>query len=635
MGSELPFDIVFSPDYDSEIKVLSFAAGKVKEIPYYSFDFHGVNISVHSVEKDEWNVKIYNSAKAAVCGFWGVRFPWKHADDCFTFIPGIYYNGNVQSDINNIPCLKLPESPMFSASFSAAAFPAVMVKEGNKGYSYVISHKTEAGWNGVHLDAQNQNLTFYAPAKEQKIYRHKGFDQRARMPYILQPKGCIFLRISRNEFPCGEITDLFDYYWERTIRSKHYPSYNTPKVSEQECHEAVRDWFFNRHCIINHKKEPMILNAFTDLEGSWPYKNVSVGWNTLIGWCSGSMSALPLLKCGGRYREFAVSYLDFLSSNGNSPSGVKYPVYDGNVWLTKEHPDYKSTLYAHCRLYSDYIYYLGRAIRFEKENGFTHEKWEEDFLNGINIILKIWEKEKDFGTYWDIDKEDVLVDAKLSGAGVFPLLALGEGIFHFPHNEKLKAAFKEACNIYYNRCVVTGRCNAGPADIKLADDSESIAALTNSLLIQYKLFPNETNLNALVDSAKLFSTWVMHYVPPFPIGSPFENINVCGGVLANVQNRHIGPGICTNSAKFLYEIGEITGDERWKKLYSLIKTAAINCAAMYDGEFYDITPDKPFYKGMLSEQINVSDALNLSGVSWRVSACWPATFVLLNWFDEV
>ena len=113
-----------------------------------------------------------------------------------------------------------------------------------------------------------------------------------------------------------------------------------------------------------------------------------------------------------------------------------------------------------------------------------------------------------------------------------------------------------------------------------------------------------------------------------------EGLNVCGGVIANVQNRHIGPGICTNSARFIYDLGEITGDNRWKELYYNIKNAAINCITLFDGEFCDTTPDLPFYKGMLTEQINITDALRPAGTAWRVSACWPATSVLLGWFDK-
>ena len=167
-----------------------------------------------------------------------------------------------------------------------------------------------------------------------------------------------------------------------------------------------------------------------------------------------------------------------------------------------------------------------------------------------------------------------------------------------------------------------------------ADDSESIAALADALVQQHQLFGGEDTLEMALDAAKLFATWCVNYQPTFPGGSTLEGINVCGGVLANVQNRHIGPGICTNSARFVYDLGQITGDTRWTDLYWNIKAAAINCVSTYDGEFLGDSFGQLFAKGMVSEQINMTNALNPAGEIGFVSASWPATAVLLGWFDS-
>ena len=634
MDYKLPFKFIFSPDYNTEIEINDFESGKVRGITFFKTTYESVNISAIFLKEKGWQIRIFNSGDIGITGFWGIRFPWKHGADAFTVIPGIYYNGNVQKDINNIPILDLPSNCKFSASLSATAFPAVLTKENSFGISYEISHKTEAGWSGVELDGEKSVLTFFVPAKEEKKYTHKSFQNLSRLPYTLNPKSDITFTVDISEFDCKNISDLFDFYWNNTIRSKMHPAYNSPKISENEGCCLVRDWIYERHCVKNSKNEPIILNAFTDLEGSYPYKNVSAGWNLLIGWCSGPMTALPLLKFGGKYRDFAVEYLNFVTENGNSPCGIKYPVYDGNVWLTKDHWNYQPSLHDHCRLYSDYIYYLGRAIRFEKENGFIHKNWEEDFKRGVDIILNIWKENHNFKTYWDISGEIVNIYGEESGAGAFPTLALGEAIAHFPENKELETAFFDSCQNLYNKFILTGRCNGGPADIKGADDSESCAALCNVLVLAYQISKKQEFLDMALVAAKLFSTWVVNYVPPFPKGSLNDGLNVCGGVIANVQNRHIGPGICTNSARFIYDLGEITGDDRWKELYYNIKNAAINCITSFDGEFYDGTPELPFYKGMLTEQINITDALHPAGTAWRVSACWPATSVLLGWFDK-
>jgi len=259
--------------------------------------------------------------------------------------------------------------------------------------------------------------------------------------------------------------------------------------------------------------------------------------------------------------------------------------------------------------------------------------WEADFAHGIRILCDLWRREGDFGHYWDLEGDQVNIIRRGNGAGAFCLLALAEAVRHFADDDTIKNCFTEACQTYYHRCVATGRCKAGPADVWEADDSESIAALSDALTQNHALFGGEKNLLMARQAAEMFATWVINYIPYLPAGSMFEQFNACGGVLANVRNRHVGPGICTNSAKFLYDLGIATGDDKWKDLYFRIKAAAINCITSFDGEFFGGDFREIFHKGMLSEQINVTDALNYAGETWRVSACWPATAVLLGWYD--
>ena len=307
--------------------------------------------------------------------------------------------------------------------------------------------------------------------------------------------------------------------------------------------------------------------------------------------------------------------------------------YDGEAWMTPNHPEYYPG-YTHCRFYSDYLYYLGKAIRLEKEKYHSaHPSWDAEFAKGLEILTDLWEREKDFGMYWNLESETVTLDRPGTCAGAFAILALAEGCRQYPENTRLADCFREACDAYYKKFVLTGRSFAGPVDILEADDSESIAALADALVQRYQLFGNEADLEQALAAAKIFATWCVNYQPSFPGGSTLEGINVCGGVVANVQNRHIGPGICTNSARFVYDLGRITGDNRWTELYYRIKAAAINCVCTYDGEFCGNSFREIFAQGMLSEQINMTDALNAAGETWRVSASWPATAVLLGWLD--
>ena len=629
---DLPFDVVFVTKDGMETILDGWTKAESMGYPYFETAIGDLKFSIQTHRDDQWYLKVANSGTSPITGFAGIRFPWKHGEEGYTLIPGIYYDGNYHEFQKPIPVIHLPERPRFAASFSAATFPTVLVKDGCKGWCYSVSPASLAGWNGVTLDAEQESLTIYAPAREENYYLHTRFSDFHRPAYTWEPRAVVCVRFSRTEFVCETIPALMDYHWEKAIRSDRYPAWNSPKLPEGDAAKLVRDWVYAKHCVITDRGEPMILNAFTDLEKDWPHAGMAE-WNIMIGWCCGTMTALPLFKFGGKYRKFAVNFLDFLTTHGDSPSGVKYSVYDGQAWMDKNHPEYYPG-YSHCRFYSDYLYYLGRAIRFEKEENHTlHPGWEQEFQKGIRILMGLWEREQDFGMYWNIEGEQVTLDRSGTCAGAFSLLALAEGCRQNPEDKRLAECFCQACDAYYEKFVSTGRSFAGPIDIQEADDSEGIAALTDALVQRYQLFGGKVNLNRALDAAKLFATWCVNYQPAFPGGSTLEGINVCGGVLANVQNRHIGPGICTNSARFIYDLGQITSDKRWTELYWRIKAAAINCVCTYDGEFSGNTFDQIFAKGMLSEQINMTNSLNAAGETWRVSASWPATAVLLGWFD--
>ena len=633
MIHDLMFDVIFTATDGTETVLDPWTCAENMGFPYYEAALGDLKFCLQAHRDGQWYLKVSNMGTAPVTGFAGIRFPWKHQEDGFTLIPGIYYDGNYWEYQKDIPVIHLPEKPRFAASFSAATFPTVLVKDGSRGYHYSVSPTSLAGWNGVTLDAEKQTLTIYAPAREENYYRHTHFSGFDRPAHTWQPRDVVCVRFSRTEFPCETVRELLDYHWETAIRSKMYPASNSPKLPEAEAAALVREWVHGKHCVFTDKGEPLILNAFADLEKEWPRSDWAE-WNIMIGWCCGTMTALPLLKFGGKYREFARTFLDFLTTHGDSPSGVKYCVYDGNAWMDRDHPQFHPG-YEHCRFYSDYLYYLGKAIRLEKEAyGVLHPQWESEFEKGLGILADLWEREQDFGMYWNLEGEQVTLRRPGTCAGAFSLLALAEGCRQYPENVRLEKCFRQACSIYYEKFVLTGRSYAGPIDILEADDSESIAALADALVQQHQLFGGEDTLEMALDAAKLFVTWCVNYQPTFPGGSTLEGINVCGGVLANVQNRHIGPGICTNSARFVYDLGQITGDTRWTDLYWNIKAAAINCVSTYDGEFLGDSFGQLFAKGMVSEQINMTNALNPAGEIGFVSACWPATAVLLGWFDS-
>ena len=625
------YNVVFTTANGTETVATEWVKRESNGFAFYSTNVAGLNVSV--LEKDnELYLRSGNPNKEPVTGFIGIRFGWEAPTGGYTVIPGIYYDGNYHNIIKDIPYMHLPESPVFQASMSAASVPAVFAWDGKgTAYHYAVSHTSAAGWNGVELDGERKYITFYAPAREERHYHWLGYSG-PRAPHIWNQWDLLSFRVSRTAFGAESVNDVFAYVWDKGRRLANYPAGNTPRMPAEQAEKLVRDWVYDKHCVVDKDGVPLILNAFNDIDHICP-DELPAEWNIMIGWCSGTMTALPLLKAGGKYREYAVRYIDFLSQNGNTVSGIKSPVYGKGKWMAPDHPDYQNS-YKHCRFYADYIYYLGKAIAFEAENGHTHESWEKDFRHGLDMLVKVWEKNRDFGLHWDIYGNEVVIDIKGTGAGAFALLALAEGVKHYPQDRKLKDILLEAADVYYRRCVLSGHSNGGPADIMEADDSESIAALTDALVQLYYLTGNEIHREMAVKAGHLFASWVLCYRPEFPGGTALEGLNVCGGVLANVQNRHVGPGICTNSARFTHELAKITGDDRWEALYEQINAAAMNCVPAYTGEFWGWDFSQPFAAGMVTEQINVTDAIGRPGDPGYVSASWPATAVLLGYWDR-
>lgn len=632
---DMPFKIIWCDENSNETVIENWKEKKAWNFRFFEADMLGLEFSLLEGANEEFELRVVNKSVKDIVGRVCVKYNWGLEENGYTLIPAVFYNGNVQNETHGIPRID-SENLRVRFPISAASVPAVLVWDGKEeGLHYSVSPFSAAGWNGVTLDNEKKSLSFFMPDTDSEIYGFPNLAVKKRYPHVWHKDYPLCLRFSYRKFEAHNVNDIFKYLWDTARRLPRYPSYNFPKIEPRKAVKSVADWLLKKHYFLTKEGIPMLMNAFVDIEReNVPDENFAE-WNTIIGWVSGPMTALPLLRLGEEAREAAIKYLDFVTSDGFAPSGVKLPVFNGKEWIDPR-PEKNGTEkgYLHCRFYGDYLYYLGRAIRQEKQDGFIHKNWEETFEKGINILIDLWNREKDFGIYWNIFTEKVSLNRRGTGAGAFALLALTEAVRHFPENEELKTCVKEAASLYVERCVKTGRCGGGPNDIIEADDSESIAALSDALVQQYMLFGGEELLKDAISAAELFASWVMCYNPPFPGGTTLEGINVCGGVIANVQNRHVGPGICTNSARFLYDLGEILGDKRWIELYEQVKTAAINCVCTYDGEFFGRTFREPFATGMVSEQINVSDALNPHGFTWCVSASWPATNILLSWLDS-
>ena len=407
---------------------------------------------------------------------------------------------------------------------------------------------------------------------------------------------------------------------------------STPYTLEQVV-AWITEFFLWAHWKRGQGGEPIFLNATDDPLAPHVPGAGDPGWQQITGWCGGAMTAYPLLAREGAARAAALENLDFLAENGITPCGLKAPIFDGKRWL------FATDVYSHIRMPADHLTYLLKAIRYERAvRQCEHAAWAADARRGLEALCRLWRAEGDFGLYLDTAGKEPRLRERGTCAGAFALLALAQGMLTFPEEHGYREVYQQAAEYYYTHFVRQGHCNGGPLDILAADDSESAGALTNAYVAGWQALQQQQLLDMAVDTAHIFATWVLCYRAPFPPASTLHGINPCGGVLANVQNRHIGPGLATNSARFLYDLAQATGDDFFAHLYHDIVTAPLNFVCPADGAFAGFERNSgaclPFYRGMVSEQINLNDALNSPGEMWRVSASWAATSVLLSWMEH-
>ena len=124
---EFLFDVIFTHPDGTEDIIGGWRSYNSMGYSYYEAELGDLRFCLQANRVDQWYLKVFNAGSEPISGFAGIRFPWKHRDSGFTLIPGIYYNGNLHEFQKNIPVIRLPESPLFAASFSAATFPAVLV----------------------------------------------------------------------------------------------------------------------------------------------------------------------------------------------------------------------------------------------------------------------------------------------------------------------------------------------------------------------------------------------------------------------------------------------------------------------------------------------------------------------------
>ena len=553
-----------------------------------------------------------------------VETPIVFTDASYTLIPAAYYNGNAfEITPPGVAAMRAEQGWKYAVQSLVAATPVALHFDGvSQAHALAGSPVCTAGPSGFLVDKNRGVMGMSFPC-----------EQPGREPAKLSGGQVLCFDFRYSEAAAKSVPGLFRLYNAQFRNVPDYTAPTAPKVPLAEAAQTVADFVMDRHSVLHDGKYPLFLNAFDDVSGNtYGEPGFEPTWMQLNGWASGPMTCYPLLKLGGRYREAAVRNLDFLVSTSLSPSGLARALFNGRNWSVDNSMGWGL---AHNRMTGDFTYNLLKCYRVERDAGTEHAAWKEAAQRGLDAFCSIWERDGQFGQH--VNKELPVPEILLKGsaAGAFVMQALAEGMAVFPDNPRYRKVFLEAADYYHREYVAKGHCTGGPLDIQQADDSESAMAMTDALVLGYQVLKEPRLLAYAEDAAQIFATWVASYAAPFPPGSPLFGYNARGGVIANTQNRHIGPGPCTNSVRALHDLSELTGNPFYENIYQDVIAAAVNFSAMQDGEWLALGGSwYPFQKGQVTEQVNVTDALNQSGNMWPVSASWPATSILLMWAES-
>ncbi len=387
------------------------------------------------------------------------------------------------------------------------------------------------------------------------------------------------------------LNTLFDNYW--SVRKALYPAQVQPTVLPMSAAFTVQERKYNS------------LNWVPQFGYYAIGKRESFLMDWQIGWTGGMILTLPLLYAGADSSvQRVIQNLDWLFPNGISPSGYFYDSGEkGNIWHGGDVRKPTSKNWHLVRKGGDGLYFVLRHLQvMQDRNKPLKPSWVAGTRGVADAFVKTWRKNGQWGQFVDSNTGEVTVGGSTSAAIVPAALALASVFYK---DTTYLSVAEAGAALLYRTSTKTGLTTGGPGDALQNPDSESAYALIESYITLYELTGKTQYLDWAKEAAAQFATWVCSYNYSFPPKSLFgrTGIKSVGAVLANTQNKHGAPGICTFSGQALLKLTLATGDPRYADLLQDIAHGM----PQYLGH-----PDKPIEKvqdGFMCERVSMTDWL--------------------------
>lgn len=356
-------------------------------------------------------------------------------------------------------------------------------------------------------------------------------------------------------FPCDEAQGLFDVL-PALRRALVPPPAFRPELPLSEAW-AILEEKFNRENWV----EPAGYYAV----GVEPARTQSVHQDWQPGWVGGMLHARALLLRGDALsRERALRNFDFLFAKGQAPSGFFYGVIHQGRVLGDHFRDLAAPWHL-VRKSADVLFHglsAFRLLQARGESSAIRPEWMAGFARCADAFVRLWDRHGQFGQFVNHDTGGLLVAGTASAAIAPAALLLAADLLPDRAADYLRVARASAAR-FDARHLRPGHVNGGPGEIAQGADSESAAGLLESALALAERAPRDAAAADFARRAALhLASWVFGYDFPFPPDCEFGRLGMlsAGTVLANVQNKHSAPGLCTSSGLALLRLHRLTGD---------------------------------------------------------------------------
>ena len=580
--------------------------------------------------------------------------------EAYVLVPGMAYNGNrfecrpldyppLVSDsrdigpdpetvITDVPRLNVNDGPsLMQLTTQDPATPAIGFHspETRQGFLLLTDQCTRLGKSLLSVEESDDRrqavIKLMAPCVRQQAYKcfHLGPSPDCAADFRVGEELTLRMRIFA--FVCPAVQGLFDRF--AVVRKDLSGSVVFEHELPFSAAWAIQEEKYNRD----------------NWEAGLGYYSVGLrndkyqDWQ--VGWVGGGMATLPLIFAGGKQScERSVQTIDFVMRSQTASGFFHGTAYQGQ-WLGDGLGHAHAVRWHMTRKSADVLYFLVKQFDLLQRQDTAWKMpshWEQGVRRLADAFVRMWNKYGQFGQFVDVYTGELVVGGSASAAIAPAGLALAS---IFLGNAEYSGVAKAAAESFYERFVRRGLTNGGPGEILQCPDSESAFAMLESFVSLYEVTGDRVWLGRAEEMAKQYATWVVSYDYVFPESSTFGRLGIraAGSVIANVQNKHSAPGICTMSGNALFRLYRATGNMFYLEL---LRDTAHNITQYLSREDRliptchslmqagNISDGKKAQPGWMNERVNMSDwegAENVGEIFY--GPCWSEVSLMLTYVE--